>query len=393
MGALYLLLGFGGYGSDGDTYGMLRSGLDALTGKGYSPSRMPGFPLPELAVGAAGSLGGPVLANAISALLGCVALACFHFLLRRPFGARIALCATAAAGLNPHWVIAASSSIDYVYAAAFFLSGLVALRARRPFVAAALFALCAASRLTYAPLALLAFAVAILTDSASPRKRDLQAGAVFAGMTVLAYLPGWFAAGGAMFRVTVGDARVPFFALTGFDSWWAYAGRFAYKNVYLWGLPGFLIVSLAAIAAIRRFRRAPRPRGAWIIAAGFAAAMLYLQALFLRLPLEVSYLLPVLFLGLALACLSPRAPLLLGLLLLSHGVEGIRSFDLIRVEYASHSFDAVHASGARFSPGFRPGPIIVDRKARPAAQRHHWRQLEPDYPWPGPNARIVPAPR
>src|SRR4051812_1538438 len=100
---LYFCLGLSGYGNDNDTYGMLKTWSDLFRHGVYSPSRPPGYPLPEIAIGAAAQAGGWIASNALSALFACGCLACGNRLVRMAFGPRAALLSMAAAGLNPYF--------------------------------------------------------------------------------------------------------------------------------------------------------------------------------------------------------------------------------------------------------------------------------------------------
>ncbi|MBF0160782.1 MAG: hypothetical protein HQL88_00705, partial [Magnetococcales bacterium] len=145
---LYAGMGLFGYGNDNDTYGMLRSG-HALFFEGiYRYSRAPGYLIPEMVVGGAALLGGYFLANLISAVLGTASLFFFWRLLRAGFDEWTALLITAIVGLTPHYAIAASSSIDYIYSIFFILFGVTALRGHRCYWAALLFACATSARLS-----------------------------------------------------------------------------------------------------------------------------------------------------------------------------------------------------------------------------------------------------
>src|SRR5262245_26631097 len=125
--AFYLVCGSFGYGNDNDTYAVFKTWSDWVRFGIYYPSRTPGFLLPETLMGLSSQWGGSFAANALSAIMASVALFLFHALAADRFSRDTALLATAAAGLNPHWVIAASSSMDYTYGAGFFLAALWAL--------------------------------------------------------------------------------------------------------------------------------------------------------------------------------------------------------------------------------------------------------------------------
>ncbi|MDB5048230.1 MAG: hypothetical protein JWO30_1301 [Fibrobacteres bacterium] len=386
---LYFCLGLSGYGNDNDTYGMLKTWSDLFRHGVYSPSRPPGYPLPEIAIGAAAQAGGWAASNALSALFACGCLACGGRLVRIAFGPRAALLSMAAVGLNPYFVIAASSSMDYVYAAFFFLAGILALVSGRSLISGALFALCVASRLTYAPLIVLAYAAASVVPARWPRLRasaDLRklAGALllFLFLGSIFYLPSWISMGPAMFRPTLSDNPVSLVGIDGFPTLAAYAVRFVYKNVSLWGLPAFLVLAIAAGAAWVLRRRpvasadSAKPRAPihpilWAVAAG----ILYAEALFFRLPLEIPYLLPVLFLGVFLINFAPRAASFLVLVAACQALQGVAQVDFIEKIYARKSYESVEASGGRVRLHIGRGVVWEDLATRKDAQAHYFRSI------------------
>jgi hypothetical protein len=408
--AVYFGIGLSGYGNDNDTYGMLKTWADLTRSGSYSPSRPPGYLLPELCIGASAQAGGWAAANALSALLACGSLALFFHLLKRSCDAKTALLAVAAVGLNPHFIIAASSSMDYVYAAFFFLGGLAALDRDAPYgpyASAILFALCIASRLTYAPLVLLAYATAFLAASGAPhpapgKRRKLAGGVLlFFALGAASYLPAWRSMGRAMFRPTVSDKPIALLGFDGFHGFAAYLVRFVYKNVSLWGLPAFAVLLAAVgIAFIRRRQAAdalPAPSGpartvTWAITLG----ILYAEILFLRLPLEIAYLLPVLFMVVFLLPKLSHAKFFLAAIALCHALQSVIQIDFLEKIYARKSYESVEASGVRLRMNVGAGVVWGDIGTRKEAQRHYFRSILGDSAGSereAPGADPVSAPR
>lgn len=367
--ALYALCGLAGYGNDNDTYEMLKTWSGLRSGEGYVPSRTPGFPIPEILIGASSEAAGHFGSNLLSALLGCGALACFHRLLTGPFSRDHALLSTAAVGLNPHWIIAASSSMDYVYGAFFFLAGLLAMRHGRPYAAALGFAAAAASRLTYLPPALLVFAFLALRPR--PEAMTMRAWALptllFLGLSALAYLPSYLSMGMGMFRPTFAGKYVPLLGLEGLSSPLGYASRFLYRNASLWGLPACMALAAAAVHGLRSGRSQAPKTPAWPL----WAAVAFFEAVFLRLPLEVAYLLPVLFLGVALANRTAHAKALLIALAACHGLQNLAAPDLLDKGRVARSGGFLETSPLGLRPHFGPGVLIQDLRARGASQQEN----------------------
>ncbi len=382
--ALYYALGATGFGTDNDTYGMLRAGRDFLRHGTYAYSRAPGYPLPEMVIAVAGFAGGHLLSNLLSALLGVAAVACFYRLAREAFGERAALLSSAAAALNPWWILACSSSMDYVYALGFTLMSVLALRHGRAFLAAVLLAAAVASRLTYLPLGLLAFACAFWlpparTTTAAWRKRIAAAVLLYAVLALAPYAAIYLAVGRTMFEVYT-SYPVDFFGFEGYAHLSEYAGRFAYKNLYLWGLFAVPAVFAAMVSALWRARRRgggaePRRRVPRAVLWGLWAAIAYTEVLFFRLPLEVSYLLPLLFPAVFLMNLAPRAPAFLAVVLAGHLAYGVVSLDLLDIRYRVFGFNGREAESVRFGLSFGPGVVVRDLPLRSEAQDHFIRRF------------------
>jgi hypothetical protein len=352
---------------------MLRRGHELLRDGTYVPSRSPGYPLPEVVIAITGYAGGFLLSNAVSALLGGSAVACFYLLARDAFGSRAALLSAAAAGLNPHWIVASSSSMDYVYALAFCLAGVLALRHGRLYAAAPLLAMSVASRLTYLPLGVIAYACMAFLPSAR-RGHVLAAALLFVALALAPYAAIYHAVGASMIQVYTGQP-IGFFSFEGYAHLSDYVGRFVFKNISFWG--AFLVPVLAAagLAWWRRGRRrnvglpgAPVPG---IALAGIWAAIVYTEALFFRLPLEIPYLLPMLFPVVFLLNLVPRARFFLACVLVGHLVYGLVSLDLLKVRYLHTGFNGRVAAGATFGPSFGPGVLIQDLSLRHEAEAYH----------------------
>lgn len=290
--ATYAALGLFGYGTDGDTYLLLRSGHHLFVHGVYEYSRTPGYVVPEVAVGLLSLAGGHVLSNLASALLGTATLYLFRRLLRPFFPEREALLLTATVGANPFFVIAASSSMDYVYSLFFGVAAVACLPRRRYYLAALLFGLAIGSRLSNAPAVAVIYAVLLAVLLRRRETRELatvlSSGAVALLIAVVLYLPPYFASGRTLDFLTY---AMPDWSLL------ERLYRFLYKGAYLFGLaPILLIAGVTAHRAVASRLRLPRP--SLLVAGGFVVAAQAL--LFLNVPIEVSYLLPVLFVALPL---------------------------------------------------------------------------------------------
>ena len=138
LAAVTLPLLLSGPGNDLDVANVFRSGRAIARHGTYLPSRAPGAPVHEALVGVLDLLGGPVLTN-LASLLAAVALVVgLDRLLRREGAGPGARWAVALVTLNPWFVVAATSTTDYVLALAFVVGSANALRSDRPVLAGVL---------------------------------------------------------------------------------------------------------------------------------------------------------------------------------------------------------------------------------------------------------------
>lgn len=148
----YSFLSFFGYGNDCDTYLMLKSGQNFLLNFEYLPSRAQGSFVPEIIMSLASFVGGHYLSNFISMMLGVGTLYIFYFFLTKIFSKSDAILVVLIVGFNPYFVIASSTSMDYIYSIFFIFLGSFFLFKNYRIVAAIAFALALSSRLSNALL-------------------------------------------------------------------------------------------------------------------------------------------------------------------------------------------------------------------------------------------------
>jgi len=283
---LYCALGAFGYGNDCDTYLMMSSGRNFWTYGVYEYSRPPSYLIPELLIGGASSLGGFWLSNMISALLATACLYLLWRLLDSVFSARIRMLVVLAVGLNPFVIINASSSMDYFYALFLIMSGIVALRAQRWWLAGVLLGLAISCRLSYILFVVGTFCYFLYWAARESERGALMrvflSGCLAVVVWWLMYIPAYIAAGHSL----------AFFSF--YETGWSAFGRLtrlAYKNIYLLGLPALL---WCVGYAFWRSRRLERLHVTPVVIACLLVALAH-EVLFFRLPVEIAYLLPILF--------------------------------------------------------------------------------------------------
>jgi hypothetical protein len=354
----YLVVGLSGYGGDSDTYHLIRSGQTLLLRGEYSPSRAPGYFVAEVVIGAASLLGGFHLCNLISSLLGVLTLFVFWRLLTLRFSPDDSILMTIIVGLNPSFIIAASSSMDFVYSLSLGLLGVFLFATRRPCLGAVAFALATSARLSNVLVLAVAYLYFVYVRYASRDFKELR-GVVASGFvgilaTLLLYMPLYAAYNNTFGFLTyiVGD--------------WDFLGhlsRFVYKNVYLLGLLPFGLIAGSAVWRLAR-RELVVPIQPEVVAG--LAALLAHEVLFFKIPNEASYLLPILFVIVPLwgvLCRPGKIALYL-MLLLTVVYAGVVNVDILDKRYEN-----LLAVEAHVGVYLRPGVVVVDVTRRDEGQR------------------------
>jgi hypothetical protein len=269
-----------GFGADNDTYLMLGT-WDRLFDHGiYTPSRFQGSPLAELSIGALSEVGGHWLSAAMSIALAVLAVWSLFDLAQRRLGSRsdaalLAIILTA----TPVFLVAASTSHDYIYGLALFLAGWNAQeRGHDQRLVALILAMATMGRFSYVPLG----AVVLLAGPPprGPRDRTLST-AVYAVVIAVGYLPAYLSASGS-FSIFTAD-RPTGQGLVGL------VGRAVVKPTLLFGVVGMALLAAVIVVALAR-GRATR-NGAmgerWLL------VMIAITVLtWVWIPVEASYLLP-----------------------------------------------------------------------------------------------------
>ncbi len=335
-----------GPGNDLDVANVFRSGRAIARHLTYLPSRAPGSPVHETIVGVLDLVGGPLLTNLASVAAAVAVVVALDRLLRREGvgpGGRWAVAVVAA---NPWFLIAATSSTDYLFGLAFVLLAAHALRSDRLVLAGVLAALSMGCRIGSAVL-VLAVLLAELGEADRPAARRRVAGAalVTAVATVVLFVPAFVHAGGLAF------------AQNDFETAGAlvHLGRAAVKDITLLG-PLATVLAVLAVPAVWRAVRGWR--ASWLVR--FAVPGLVLsQLLFIRFPWKVPHLLPCLLCGaILLAVALERRPALLVAIAVLQLVFGIVRIDIVRPDEPGQATSGEPA----LSVGW--GPVVTDWRCR-----------------------------
>lgn len=289
---VYLPLTFLNYGSDGDSWGVVYQTAKGFYETGfYRPSRYPGYPVHEIATTVLNYFGGSLASNLGTVFVSLLAVFCFYRICEfYKISNRLTVCACVA--FHPIFVVNAASTIDYLWAVGLFLAGFYLYRVRNRFLFASLFfGLSVGCRLS----SVLLVSAFFLTELAFhfreffTDKKRLAAAFSSGVIGALLYVPVFIFAGGNLSFLTyfIGDWTI-----------YEYAVRFVYKNIYFWGLPASLFILFFIARAIfsTEIRRALLQNLAANKEIYFfsAVACALLEILFLKVPLELGYLLPAL---------------------------------------------------------------------------------------------------
>jgi hypothetical protein len=339
-----------GPGNDLDVGNVFTAGRSILDGD-YVPSRAPGAPVHETVVGVFDRLGGPLLTNLASLVAAVALVVTLDRLLAREGlgpGRRWAVALVAA---NPWFLIAATSTIDYLFALAFVVAAALALRTDRAVLAGLLAAASMGSRIGSA-LLIAALLLAEVTEPGVDRaerraawRRVLITGGVAAAATVVLFVPSFVEAGGLAFAENDFSTASPLVMV----------GRAAVKNLTLLG-PVASLVALAAVPAVVTALRSWRTT--WLVrfaVPGFALS----QLLFVRFPWKIPHLLPCLVCGaILLAVALHRRPALLVILVALQLLFAVVRIDVIRPDNPNE------ATGAEVGLDVGWGPVVTDWQCR-----------------------------
>ncbi|MBD2022475.1 hypothetical protein H6F43_20045 [Leptolyngbya sp. FACHB-36] len=369
---IYAGLALNGYGNHDDIYRMIGTWRSLLSEQRYVSSRFQGYLVPELVIGAASHVGSFYLSNLVSVGLAIGSLYIFYRLLTQITAPLTAVLATAVVGSNPFWIIPSVTSTDYVYPAFFFMLGVFLLLQQRFRWAGLLFALAVSSRLTYGPMGAIAltFYFPYLRQHPSLRGRYFQGWLLFLLGSAALYSPVFFASGMT-------------FSFLGFASdtsggTLGVVARFIYKNLYLWGLPAFIVLLFCLIRERDFFWRKIRANPFRTVTAPqlvFLAVLtgfLYSEFLFARLPHQYQYLIPVLFCVAYFIALIPnqtRQIIYLSLIVLLHCTYAVVNLDIIDTYQTGEVNQTIHSDGAVVKVSLKEGVLVRDFRWRSIYQR------------------------
>lgn len=290
---LYVPLAFLGYGSDSDSLSVVRTGQHFIATFDYVPSRLPGYFVHEVFVFFLNRLGGSLLSNLGTVFMSLLTLDAFRSMCRHYRVPRPTLL-TAILMLQPFFWVNAASTIDYIWALGFCFLGFYLLLKGKFIAAAIALALAIGCRLsTILPVG---FILVFLVITQKQQRRALVITA--AGTALL---------GVAMFLPPLDflewDLSRWLVLSTGDPSLWTpllTVGRYLYKNLMFFSLP--VVIWVAGLIVIRVIHGKISDTSRWDGLSWLSlAVILGVELMFLRIPIEMEYLLPLLPFALILA--------------------------------------------------------------------------------------------
>jgi MFS family permease len=339
--AIYLLvtipLVFLGYGSDNDTYGVLDAGLRTWEQNKPSMSRHPGYWLYEALVYVINGLGGSLATNISTLLVSLFILRGFYSILEKRSVTNRALI-TLCLALNPYFLIAATSTMDHIWALALIAVVMQIINRQRMIAVGLVAGLAIGMRLSSA-IAVFGIIIGSLVQyfKIDNVKRLFFIGLMSLVLGGLFYVPSW---------IRVGENFKFLAPHLGDDGLWTlkmHIGRAIYKPIYLFGLLSFVVI-IGITAFMARYRKISLSDTDVLVPAICGAVSCL--ALFAAYPLKMSYLLPFLFFSyLAFGLLFRECPKhVISLLLMSVVSYSFISFPLAkpdtpdRARYATIGF-------------------------------------------------------
>jgi len=357
-----LPLCFLGYGSDNDTYGVLDCGISTWHNHIPRTSRNPGYWTYEALIYPLSTLGGSILCNLASYLMAILVAWRFWKLSLR-LGARFPALLTACLIVTPGFIIAATSTDDYLWSLLLMVLGTEMIVADRLILAALLSGVAMAIRGGNGPIVGCGFLAAIAYETYTNKRITPRAikiavsGLVAALMAAATFYPSYRLAGNSMGFTA---------AMDGPPELWTpllRVGKFFYKGSVAVGPIALLVILVAAVVYLRERRKRPAPsfdskgRELVFLCLGLLVGNL---ALFFRYPIEFYYLIPATFFflllgGISIFGFSRRLAVVL--------LVSILSFDFVWPIFVRPNIPG-RSTGAYLHFGLGRGIVLMDTRDR-----------------------------
>ena len=356
---------FLGYGSDSDTYAVLRCGTSTWHDHNPCMSRNPGYWMYEAIAYALSTLGGYALSNLASLVIATVVLCRFRRF-ASSLGMRNVILLTACLAVTPVVTIAATSTMDYLWSLLFIVFCAEMLLAERLVAASILGGLAISFRGSNSVVVGSGFTALVLHELIRQQRitkgaiRMAVSGIFAAGLGMLPFLASYKVAGNSMSFLTplMGDPTA--------WTWKLRLGKFAYKSVYAFGPAAMLVLMIAYLLNVKRLHSNgissgnAAPIGSslnlTVLSRGYVLGNLLL---YLSFPIEISYLIPGIFFFLLLAGEYFRFSTTMLIIFFC----SILSLNFVLPQFARPNIPEA-ATAASLSFQLVPGTLIQDIQAR-----------------------------
>jgi len=283
---LYIPLAFLGYGSDSDSFNVVRTGQYFVETLDYIPSRLPGYFVHEVFVYFLNLAGGSLLSNLGSMAMALLLLVSFNRVCRILLVPHPNLL-TLVLMIHPFVWVNAASTIDYLWALGFAFLGFERLLKKKYIAASMFLALAIGCRLSTA-LVIGLFLLYVYLQYQEQRRNLLLSGLAVALISFLLFIPPLDFLEWDISRwlvLSMGDPVLwtPLLRV----------GRFLYKNLMFWGVPAalwLLFVFVRGVIKPGTIQVRKWDQLTWLCLVVILAS----EVLFLRVPIEMEYLLPLL---------------------------------------------------------------------------------------------------
>lgn len=274
-----------GFGYDPDAWRIMRSAhLMAATGT-YRVSRFPGYPLVEIVYSWLWP-SSPFVTNGLTAVMSVIAVS-FFALICKHLGSKDYFIAGLALAFTPIIFINSTNSMEYMWALAFILAGMYFIMRNRPLTAGLFCGLAVGSRLT-SLFMLIPFCVLIL-GQAPPRKSQWIA--------IIKLIVPAFVVSSIIYIPVIQNYGFEF--LTFYDSSQTVAQAIYRMGVGTWGNLGLVAIFTGCMTLLiyptffnNSQRSIPGTLPEFYMRSWVFVIFIYL-ILFMRLPLESGYLIPI----------------------------------------------------------------------------------------------------
>lgn len=352
---------FLGYGSDNDSYGVVESGISTWKLHVLSTSRNPGYWTYEAIDYVLSALGGYLLSNLMSLFVASAIVWRFYKLALR-LDIRYPLLVSACLAVTPIFVIASTSTMDYVWSFLCIVLTAEMLFADRLVMASLLAALAISLRGSNSVVVAGGFASAIAYEIYTRQRvtsltiKLAVSGIAAALLGLITYILSYQLAGDSMSFLVPRIGPAPMWPMK------MRLGRFFYKGSYALGPAADIVCVIAAYFYLKNRGQSATsiidfaPRLLAICSGFFLGDVI----LFLKFPVEISYLIPAIFFFLLLTGATFfrfSRPLAIALFI------SILSLNIVRPEFAQPNVVG-HATSANLHLALTPGMLIQDVRLR-----------------------------